>query len=150
VQQKIGYPLTEAIDNRRYAYQYFDTGYLYWWDRPDGPGLIWSIEIEDPDEDRGSHWTGPYEDEWDGLNPYSCDAAQEGEYGPVSGFGKLWCDTPYVNQAMGNAREAERGTGDSSRYGIVQLFQGGLMLYSPLDMLVWVLYDEGGWQHLAP
>jgi hypothetical protein len=68
----------------------------------------------------------------------------------VSGFGKLWCDTPDVNQALGNATEAEQGTGDSPHFGIVQVFQGGLMLYSPLDMLVWVLYDEGGWQRLSP
>jgi hypothetical protein len=51
---------------------------------------------------------------------------------------------------MGNASEAERGTGDSAYHGIVQLFQGGLMLYSPLEMLVWVLYDGDGWQRLSP
>ena len=141
----LGYPLQIATADRRYADQYFDRGYLYWWDRPGGPGQIWAIIMPDPSAAQGYSWSGPYDDTWNGGDPYSCEAARQAPFGPVSGFGKLWCDRSNIAQAIGAAREQESGTGDSTDYGVVQLFQGGIMLYSPLDRQVWILLNGGTW-----
>jgi hypothetical protein len=142
----LGYPVDEAVADRRYAKQYFEKGYLYWWDRPEHRGLIWVVEVPQPEANQGSRWSGPYEDTWDGKNPYACTAAQANSNGPIRGFGKLWCDTPGISQAIGSTQEEERGTGDSTNYGVVQFFQNGVMLYSPLDREVFVLFNGGAWQ----
>lgn len=145
IRNYLGYPTVAAIDNRQYARQYFERGYLYWWDRPDG-GLIWAIEIRQPGARQGLHWTGPSEDTWDGGEPYSCDAALANPDGPIRGFGKLWCDNPEIAESIGAARGPEQGTGNTTSYGVVQFFQGGVMLYSSLDREVWVLFNGGTWQ----
>jgi hypothetical protein len=149
VKEYVGYAAGEASDDRRYAKQYFERGYLYWWDRPGGRGLIWAVELPQLGARQGARWFGPYEDTWDGGDAYSCQAARASANGPVSGFGKLWCNNPQIAQTIGAARESERGTGESENYGVVQYFQNGVMLYSPLDHEVWVLFDSGGWQRHA-
>jgi hypothetical protein len=146
VKDYLGYPTGAASADRRYAKQYFERGYLYWWDRPNARGLIWAVEMPQPAANQGLRWSGAYEDLWDGKDDYSCAAARANPNGPVRGFGKLWCDHPEIATAIGAARDEERGTGDSANYGVVQVFQGGTMLYSPLDRLVWVLFDGGRWQ----
>lgn len=146
VRDYLGYATGAASADRRFARQYFERGYLYWWDRPDARGLIWVVETPQPAANQGFRWSGPYEDTWDGGDPYSCDAARANPNGPVAGFGRLWCDQPEIAEAIGTAREPERGTGESTNYGVVQFFQGGVMLYSPLDHEVWVLLDGGTWQ----
>jgi hypothetical protein len=145
----LGYPTQPASDDRRYARQYFERGYLYWWDRPDAQGLIWVVEIVEPGVNQGSDWTGPYEDTWDGGDRFSCQAAQATSAGPVGGFGKLWCEHPEIAKAIGIPLESERGTGESPSYGVVQFFQNGVMLYSPLDHEVFVLFDSGGWRRYS-
>jgi hypothetical protein len=142
----VGYPTEAASADRHYARQYFERGYLYWWDRPSARGLIWVIEIPQPTAKEGDSWSGPYPDTWDEGDPYSCDAARANPDGPVRGFGQLWCDRTEIAQAIGAARGDEQGTGESTQYGVVQFFQGGVMLYSPLDREVWVLFDAGNWQ----
>jgi hypothetical protein len=146
VSEAIGYPTELASDTRRYARQYFDRGYMYWWDRPDAPGVIWVVQMPDASAMSGFGWIGPFDDTWDGDDPISCEAANQTAYGPRSGFGRLWCDHPEIAQTVGFAREAERGTGESADYGVVQTFQGGTILYSPLDREVWVLVNGGAWQ----
>gem|GEM_PF-1315250 len=146
VKDYLGYPIEATRDDRRYARQYFERGYLYWWDQPDDRGLIWAIEMSQPGAKQGFGWSGPYEDFWDGGEPFSCDAARANPDGPVRGFGKLWCDHPEISEAIGAARGSERGTDNTSSYGAVQFFQGGVMLYSPLDREVWVLLKGGTWQ----
>jgi hypothetical protein len=146
----LGYPTQPASDDRRYARQYFERGYLYWWDRPDGRGLIWVVEIPQPGANQGTHWTGPYEDTWDGDDRFSCQAARATSAGPVAGFGKLWCERPEIAQAIGIPIELEQGTGESTSYGVVQFFQNGVMLYSPLDHEVFVLFNSGGWRRYSP
>jgi len=149
VRDYLGYPTKAAINDRHYARQYFERGYLYWWDQPDGLGQIWSVEISQPGARQGFRWTGPYQDTWDGGDSYSCDAARANPDGPIRGFGKLWCDNPEISKAIGAARGPEQGTGTTTSYGVVQFFQGGMMLYSPLDREVWVLFNEGTWQRHA-
>ncbi len=149
VSDYLGYPTKTAIDDRQYARQYFERGYLYWWDQPDDPGLIWTVEISQPGARQGLRWIGPYEDTWDGRDPYSCDAARANPDGPIRGFGKLWCDNPEIAEAIGAARGPEEGTGNTASYGVVQFFQGGVMLYSSLDREVWVLLNGGTWQRYS-
>ncbi len=149
VKDYLGYAIEAAIDDHRYARQFFERGYLYWWDQPDDLGLVWAVEIRQPSARHGFRWIGPYEDAWDGGDPYSCDAARANPDGPIRGFGKIWCDNPEIAEAIGPARGSERGTGDRSSYGVVQFYQGGVMLYSPLDREVWVLFNEGTWQRHA-
>lgn len=146
VKDYLGYPTQAASDDRNYARQYFDRGYLYWWDQPNARGLIWAIEMPQPAAKQGFLWTGPYEDMWDGGDVYSCEAAQSNPNGPVRGFGQLWCDHPEIAEAIGAARESEQGTGSTTSYGVVQFFQGGVMLYSPIDREVWALFNGGTWQ----
>jgi hypothetical protein len=146
VKDYLGYPTAEASADRHYARQYFEHGYLYWWDRPGPSDLIWAVEMPQPAAGQGFRWTGPYDDTWDGGDSFSCNAARANPNGPVRGFGKLWCDHPEIAQAIGAAREPEDGTGNSTNYGVVQLFQGGVMLYSPLDREIWVLFNGGIWQ----
>jgi hypothetical protein len=119
---------------------------MYWWNRPDAPGLIWVVQMPDPGAMMGFGWIGPFEDTWDGGEPFSCDLARKNPNGPRSGFGRLWCEHPEIAQTVGAAREPERGTGESNDYGVVQTFQGGTMLYSPLEREVWVLVNGGSWQ----
>jgi hypothetical protein len=142
----IGYPTAAADDSHQYARQYFERGYMYWWNRPDALGLIWVVQMPDAGAMTGFGWIGPFEDTWDGDDPISCDAARHNANGPRSGFGRLWCDHPEIAQTIGAAREPERGTGESVDYGVVQMFQGGTMLFSPLDREVWVLVNGGAWQ----
>ena len=146
IRDYIGYPTDAASADRRYARQYFERGYLYWWDRPDAESLIWAVEIPQPGVRQGFRWSGPYEDLWDGDDPYTCDAARANPDGPIRVFGKLWCDHPDIAEAIGAARGSEQGTGNATSYGVVQFFQGGLMFYSPADREVWVLFDGGTWQ----
>ena len=147
VKEYLGNPITPPSADRNYARQYFERGYFYWWDRPDGPGLIWVVEIPDPSLNYGYRWRGPYEDTWkSGDDPISCEAARHTPYGPKRGFGRLWCTHPEVAQIVGQARAPEDGTGDSEYKTVIQLFQGGLMFYSPLDGEIYVLFNSGMWQ----
>jgi hypothetical protein len=146
VKDFLGYPTSTASDDRQYARQFFERGYMYWWNRPGGRGLIWVVQVPDAAAVAGFRWYGPYEDTWGGDEPFSCDAARAHAYGPRSGFGKVWCDHPDIAQAIGRPSEPERGTGQSTDYGVVQMFQAGTMLYSPLDREVWVLINGGAWQ----
>jgi hypothetical protein len=146
VKDVLGYPSAAASDDRQYARQYFERGYMYWWNRPDARGLIWVVQMPDAGAMMGFGWIGPFEDTWDGGDPFSCDLARKNPNGPRSGFGRLWCEHPEIAQTVGAAREPERGTGESNSYGVVQTFQGGTMLYSPLEREVWVLVNGGSWQ----
>jgi hypothetical protein len=149
VKDYLGYAIEAAVDDQPYARQFFERGYLYWWNQPDDLGLIWAVEIDQPTARHGFNWSGPYEDTWDGGDPYSCDAARANPDGPIRGFGKFWCDNPNIAEAIGSARGSESGTGDRNSYGVVQFYQGGVMLYSPLDREVWVLFNTGTWQRHA-
>ena len=150
VKDYVGYPTQATSDNQHYARQFFDHGYMYWWEnKPNPSGSIWVVEMPQPAARQGSRWSGPYADTWKG-DPFSCDAARSNpDDGPVRGFGKVWCEHPEIAKAVGDAREGERGTGETASYGAVQVFQGGIMLFSPLDREVWVLFTGGAWQRHA-
>ncbi len=144
---QLGYPTAPEIDGRNFAYQYFDTGVMYWWDNPDAPDFIWVMASASKDD----YWQGiawkRYDDTWDDDGLYSCDAAQKNdENGPMRGFGKIWCQESDVFAQLGNPSKPEYGSSDSPPFSKVQFFQGGAMLYNPSGSEVFVLFNQGGWQ----
>jgi hypothetical protein len=143
---RLGYPTGVEIIDRDFAKQYFEKGMMYWWDNPDGSDYIWVIDSPEPDMSAGTT-SNRFVEDWDGGDEYSCKAAlANAEKGPIRGFGKLWCARPELRDRLGNPQEREAGSGGNPPYGHVQFFQGGVMLYNPLNSEVFVLYDQGDWR----
>ena len=144
---RLGYPLAPEIDGRNFAYQYFSSGVMYWWDNPEGPNFIWVMASASPDDFwQGSVWSR-YEDTWDGDDLYSCDAARQNpKSGPVRGFGKVWCTEAGVFDRLGAPSNPEYGSGGNAPFSKVQFFQGGVMLFNPFGSEVFALFNQGGWQ----
>jgi hypothetical protein len=142
----LGYPTGPQIEERDFAKQYFDGGLMFWWDNPDGDNHIWVIDRLGDNFQAGNDWTR-FADQWQGNGEYSCQAARRnGARGPLRGFGKVWCDNPDIAASLGNPVEAERGSGGNAPFAIVQFFQGGVMIYNPLNAEVLALFDSGGWR----
>jgi hypothetical protein len=142
----LGYPTEPPIEDRDFARQYFESGIMIWWDNPDGDDPIWALGSADEAFLSGSAW-GRYADTWEGDDEYSCDEAEEnGSRGPVRGFGKVWCDHPDLIAGLGDPTEPEGGSGGNAPYSIVQYFQGGTMVYNPLNAEVYVLINDQGWR----
>ena len=146
-QGPLGYPTGPAIEERNYARQRFAGGFLFWWDNPDGANPIWVLSRPADDWQSGLAWR-QLADEWtDDKKPHSCPAAQQnGDLGPVRGFGLLWCGQPDLATALGQPVEVEAGSGGNAPYAMVQFFQGGLMFYNPSNAEVYVLLGDGRWQ----
>jgi hypothetical protein len=146
----LGYPTGPAITDRDFARQLFEKGLMFWWDSPDDPNLIWVIDSPAADLSRGAT-SNRYPDTWDDDDDdYSCEAAREnGDKGPVRGFGKLWCERPELQTRLGNPGDNERGSGGTPPFAEVQFFQGGVMLYNPSNSELYVLFDQGNWRRFA-
>ena len=142
---RLGYPTGPEINDRNFAKQYFEKGLMYWWDNPDDPGYIWVIDSPAANLKSGTTWNR-YLDTWEGEDEYSCDAARSnGDRGPIRGFGKMWCERSELQTRLGNPREGEAGSGGNPPYSHVQFYQGGVMVYNPLNAEVFVLFDQGAW-----
>ena len=148
----LGYPTGPVITDRDFARQLFEQGLMVWWDSPDDPNLIWVIDSPAADLSRGAT-SNRYPDTWDDDDDddvYSCDAARENDdKGPVRGFGKLWCEQPRLQTRLGDPGGNERGSGGFPPFAEVQFFQGGVMIYNPIDREVYVLFDQGNWWRFA-
>lgn len=146
---RLGYPTGPEIGDRNFARQYFDKGVMYWWDNPGGTGDIWVLDSPRPDFQGGATWNR-YADEWDGREEYSCHQARaNGGLGPLRGFGWLWCTQPGLQDRLGNPRLPEAGSGGNPPFGRVQFFQGGVMLYNPIEKELFVLFNQGDWQRFG-
>jgi serine/threonine protein kinase len=120
-----------------YSIQPFEGGFMLWWDNPDGTDHIWVLGMG------GQSWSR-YDNTWtpdDPIFPADCPDAQE-PYGPMLGFGKIWCDYPSVRDGMGAALEKEFGSNDA----IVQFFDKGVRFYFPARGEIWVLFFDGTWR----
>jgi hypothetical protein len=145
----LGYPTGPVITNRDFARQFFEKGLMFWWDSPDDPNLIWVIDSPAADLNSGAT-SNRYPDTWDDDDDFSCEAAREnGDKGPVRGFGKLWCERPELQTRLGDPGDNERGSGGSPPFAEAQFFQGGVMIYNPIDREVYVLFDQGNWWRFA-
>lgn len=141
---RLGYPTGPEIIERDYARQPFERGLMVWWDNPQTPDYIWVIDS--PSDDlSGGKTSNLYPDTWSSDQPeVACEAAKDG--GPVRGFGKVWCDHAELQPRLGKPTEAERGSGGSPPFAVVQFYQGGAMLYIPHTAEVFVLFAQGDWQ----
>lgn len=143
----LGYPTGRAITDRNYAKQYFERGFMYWWQSPTSPQPIWTVVIPDPTADSGTTWMH-YDNAWDpsaSLFPPNCPEATE-PLGPMAGFGVTWCDRPGVKEQVGAPLEREFGSGDTYPKGAVQFFQHGVMFENPSDRQIWALVEDYGWR----
>lgn len=150
-ESRLGYPVGPVQTDRDFARQYFEKGMMFWWDNPDESDYIWVIDSPESDLNSGVTWNR-YVDQWesDEDDMFSCDQARSnGPKGPVRGFGKLWCDRPDLQTRLGNPQDGEGGSGGSPPFAHVQFYQGGLMLYNPLNNEVFVLFDQGDWQRFG-
>ncbi len=142
---RLGYPTGPEISGQNYAKQYFEKGLMFWWDNPDTPDFIWVIDSPAADLNSGSRWNR-YPDRWDGADPFACDKVREnGDKGPVRGFGQLWCERNELQQRLGLPWEYETGSAGNPPFSRVQFFQGGVMVYNPINAEVFVLFDQGDW-----
>ncbi len=147
---RLGYPTAAAIIDRNFARQYFERGLMFWWDNPDdGADFIWAIDSPAEDLKSGTTWNR-YDDTWPGGDEFSCDEARaNGNFGPIRGFGRVWCEHPELQTRLGNPRDYEGGSGGNPPFAHVQFFQGGVMIYNPLNAEVFVLFDQGDWQRFG-
>lgn len=143
----LGYPTGPANTDRNYAKQYFERGYMYWWQSPVKPEPIWVVAMSGPAANNGSAWER-YDNAWDPgkpLFPPNCPEATE-PLGPMAGFGVTWCDVLGVREWVGAPIEREAGSGDVYPKGAVQFFQHGVMFESPHDHQIWALVENVGWR----
>jgi serine/threonine-protein kinase len=146
----LGYPTGAAMTDRNYAQQYFERGFMFWWEAPQEPQPIWVIFTPDPAETEGDTWR-QYDNRWVGGQPDfppGCpDAAPP--LGPKSGFGVTWCLEAGVKAQIGRPIQAEYGSAGVNPKGAVQFFQGGIMFENPGDQQIWVLVNNGGWYRFS-
>jgi len=140
---RLGYPIGPEIVDRNYARQHFENGLMFWWDNPEDPDDIWVMDSPTA-AFAGGATSNRYADTWLGGDEYPCPESRNG--GPVRGFGKLWCDRPELQRRLGHPSGPELGSGGRPPYAHVQFFQGGVMLYNPLDTEVYVLFVQGDWR----
>ena len=145
-ESRLGYPTGAAVIDRNFARQYFEHGLMFWWDNPDdGADFIWVIDSPADDLKSGTAWNR-YDDNWPGGDEFSCDEARaNGNFGPIRGFGQVWCQQPESQTRLGNPRDYEGGSGGYPPFAQVQFFQGGVIIYNPLNAEVFVLFDQGDW-----
>ncbi len=141
----LGYPLTaNPVGDRLCARQYFDRGYMIWFDSPQDPDPVWAVVIPDPTAGSGNKLY-KFTDSWPGSPDYWCPEAEaNAPLGPRRGFGMLWCEYPNMRADIGQAREEEIG-GPAYPSCQAQPFQGGTIVHNPLDAKFWVFIDNGGW-----
>lgn len=132
----------ESVYNRsNYSRQLFEGGIMLWWDNPNGESKIWVIETEGH-TNQGYNWTS-YKNTWssdEDVFPSGCPETQ-GEYGPMMGFGKIWCDNFAVKNKLGKATDNEFASNDA----IVRNFSRGITIYIPEFKEIWVLYYDDNW-----
>ncbi len=143
----LGYPTGPAVTSGNYAKQYFERGFMFWWQSPTSPEPIWVAVMPDPAAKSGTTWAR-YDNTWNGSQPVfppGCPQATD-PLGPRSGFGVTWCDRPGVKEQLGAPRETEAGSGDIYPKGAVQFFQHGVMFENPRDRQIWALVEGNGWR----
>lgn len=143
---RLGYPTDDIIIDRDYAWQTFERGFMFWWDSPTEPDLIWVADAPENDYQRGHNWTHQA-DVWPGEPIYSCEAAENnGPLGPMRGFGFVWCESQDIRTRLGSPTQAELGSGGHIPFSQAQFFQGGIMIYNPHAQQVLILFHQGDWQ----
>lgn len=120
------------------AGQHFEHGLMMWLDQLRKDHIY--VLSYDANETSGD-WQR-YVDTWREGDPESGELTPpERLFEPIRGFGRLWREELGGPDApVGWALEPEQGY-----TGNVQPFEHGLMLWNPLDEVVYVLWDDGTW-----
>jgi hypothetical protein len=141
---ELGYPVANPVGDRLCARQYFEGGYMVWFDSPQDPDPVWAAVIPNPAENSAGK-SYKFTDTWPGSPEYWCNEAEaKAPIGPKRGFGMLWCNYADLRTDIGQALEEEVG-GPAYPGCEAQPFQGGAILHVPLDAKYWVFIDDGGW-----
>ena len=135
---RLGPPLGPAI-TRQVAWQHFEGGLMHWGGANETAQP--QIHVLNSGEVRSQQTWERFADTWtEGSQPYACAEARP-PLGPRRGFGQVWCQAQPVRAALGQPLTEERN--EAAGY---QTFRGGLMLWSPTEEGVYVLFDEGDWR----
>ena len=141
VSGRLGQPIEDEWQVQgKVTYQRFERGAMFW--RED-LGRIYVFT----GQQSGTYtvFTDTYQD---GEPTCSTPAPPAGRFIPQRGFGKVWCNSPGVQQDLGFALSAN----ESDVPMVVQGFVNGLMLWSntPGGKYVYVLYYSGAVQYTGP
>ncbi len=134
------------LENRyprsNYSRQYFEGGMMYWWDNPAGEDVILVIP-QAGQAAEGDDWSR-YKNTWQAPEPVfppDCPEAKD-PYGPMQGFGKLWCYNEVVKADMRLPVGSEFAKNDAS----LEQYANGMIFSAPEDAKLWVLFNDGAWQ----
>jgi len=138
----LGHPISEAFTGHDVVEQEFEGGSMYWREGYGAtPHHVFVLTRAGASISTGT-WTR-HVDTWsEGDDELSCPEATL-PWGPVRGFGRVWCDTAAIQLAMGNPIGGEEG----SKAGF-QKFAGGTLLWSSRLSYVYALLNDGTWERL--
>ena len=136
----LGYPIAAAKTNHNTVEQEFAGGSMYWRAGFGAtPHHVFVLTRAGASISTGT-WTR-HVDTWGaGDDELSCAEASP-PWGPVRGFGLIWCDSAAIQLAMGNPVGAEEG----SKAGF-QSFSGGTLLWSSRLNYIYALLNDGTWE----
>ena len=127
-----------------YSRQQFQNGVMLWWDNPSGAEEVIFVVPDSIDSTQGDDWSR-YKNTWsaagDPVFPPDCPEAKD-PFGPMMGFGKLWCYNAAVNNELGAPISEEFAKNDAT----VELFSNAVVFAVPIDNQVWLLMEDGRWE----
>lgn len=143
VRTGLGCPLEREVAGEG-SVQFFEGGMMYYWDRRNSTFNADYIYV----------FYGADAGEYDALSPKAVsDLGPEPTPGPdpnqpVRGFGTVYFLKPGVRELLGAPTSGEIQLQGANRLGVMQRFEQGLMLYSPIyqptsSRSIFVLYNDG-------
>ena len=136
----LGPAIADAMLDHNTVEQEFVGGTMYWREGfGPTPHHVFVLTRAGADVSKGT-WTR-HVDTWsDGDDELPCAEATL-PFGPVRGFGLVWCENASVQLAMGSPLGLEEG----SEAGF-QKFSGGTLLWSSRLSYVYALFNDGTWR----
>lgn len=134
---RLGPPAAPAVA-QTVAWQRFEGGLLHWgW--PDAPGRMQIHALLGGQAPFEQRWQRVADTFTEGDPPYPCPESGP-PLGPRRGFGQVWCQQPSLREALGKplAEEWSEPAG-------FQNFRNGVMLHSPAEESVYLLFNNGDW-----
>lgn len=133
-EEELGCPIASGLEGVSTAYAPFEGGQMLWRGDTD------TIYVLTND----SRWMS-FPNTWQpGWPEYSC-GEESSPPTPVRGFGRVWCNQPEVQAALGAVTALEIGDGG----GIVQEFVNGTILTAPFGDLFVFEGEDATWRRVA-
>jgi serine/threonine-protein kinase len=133
VRPQLGCPVTAFTSD--FTFQIFAGGMMAWQKRPT-PSTIYAV-FNDGTWQQQADPGGP-------PAPPCPEAEQNGDLGPIFGFGTVWCETPIWQEKLGRPTTKEQAAENNP----VQQFDNGWIL-SVGPPGSFILYAEGRWERFA-